>query len=157
MNWFTNIFKTKHSAERAAKQHYADLVAKARDEKLYTKYHIPDSLDGRFEAIVLHLFIEEKTTELSPEQLRLLHEAFFEDMDRSLREGGVGDTGISKRVKKMASGFYGRLQNYKEHAADKAAFTEALERNVYGTSEAEEKAEHAKLLADYVYQKLSSK
>lgn len=159
MKPLTSLFGRNASMERKAKEHYASLVTRARASTLYTDYGVPDTLDGRFEAIIIHLFIEEmrlkNANALDPEWIRLLHEAFFADMDRSLREGGVGDTGISKRVQRMASGFYGRLTSYRDCLNDEFAFREALMRNVYGTSEPSNAQDKAPKLAAYIQQSLS--
>lgn len=119
-----------------AKHHYVALVEQARQPFLYQDCGLPDTLDGRYEAIVLHLFIAEcllPENAESMKHIRNLHEAFFEDMDRSLREGGVGDTGIGKRVKRMAAGLYGRLQAYRDSTHEPSLFKEALLRNAYAT------------------------
>ena len=152
MKQLLSLFLKSDGLERQAKEHYASLVTAARAPELYEKYLIPDTLDGRFEAIIIHLFIEEKRMESSPnpEWLRLLHESFFADMDRSLREGGIGDTGISKRVKRMAEAFYGRLSSYQQTLGDDEAFSEALMRNAYRESEADMDKSTANSLAKYI-------
>ena len=115
---------------------YARIVAQARRELFYKDWQVEDTLDGRFDVIVLHLFllISRCEEDRSPEMqtfIRFLSEAFFADMDRSLREMGASDTGVGIRVKKMAQAFYGRLKTYGESIADEAALVEALKRNVY--------------------------
>jgi cytochrome b pre-mRNA-processing protein 3 len=117
-------------------------VAQARTPGLYRDLGIPDSLDGRFEAIVLHLVLVLRRLKRDfPEGLDLaeaLQEAFFADMDRSLREMGAGDLGVGKRVKRMAEGFMGRLGSY-EAALDRFPadgeenLRAVLRRNVFGT------------------------
>ncbi|MBI3514083.1 MAG: ubiquinol-cytochrome C chaperone family protein, partial [Proteobacteria bacterium] len=63
-----------------------------------------------------------------------LFDAMFADMDRSLREIGVGDLSVGKRVKDMARGLYGRIAAYEAGLDDAGdALAEALARNVYGT------------------------
>lgn len=126
---------------------YEALVAQARRPGLYRDFGVPDSLDGRFEAIVLHLVLVLRRLKRDfPEGLDLagdLQEVFFEDMDRSLREMGAGDLGVGKRVKRMAEGFMGRLAGY-EAALDGLALDRpagagepdlaaVLRRNVFGT------------------------
>jgi len=126
--------------QREAHQVYVSLVEQARQPIFYEQYHVPDTLDGRFDVIVLHLFLATQglRAQGSPEALefaRELSEVFFSDMDRSLREMGVGDTGISKRIRKMAQACYGRLQAYSE-ARGEAALAAALARNLYRSEEA---------------------
>ena len=73
----------------------------------------------------------------------------FEDMDLSLREMGVGDMGIGKRVKAMVQAFYGRVASYEDGlTATGDELTKAIERNVFGTVDAPSCA--AARLAEYV-------
>tara|TARA_B100000676_G_C18085449_1_gene854634 strand:- start:364 stop:663 length:300 start_codon:yes stop_codon:yes gene_type:complete len=73
----------------------------------------------------------------------------FEDMDSSLREMGAGDMGIGKRVKAMVQAFYGRIASYEAGlSADDGGLEDALQRNVYGTTEPETVSVSA--LTDYV-------
>ena len=98
----------------------------------YTDWQVPDTLDGRFDIIVLHMFLVLSAVEKNAEFCRALSELFFADMDRSLREMGVGDTGVGIRVKNMAQAFYGRLKAYgKQAIGDETALAEALRRNVW--------------------------
>jgi len=121
---------------------YEAIVAQARQPALYRDFGIPDSLDGRFEAIVLHLVLVLRRLKRDfPEGLDLaeaLQETFFDDMDRSLREMGAGDLGVGKRVRRMAEGFMGRLTGY-EVALDRLSvdgeegLRAVLQRNAFGT------------------------
>ncbi|GAB4231003.1 MAG: ubiquinol-cytochrome C chaperone family protein [Kiloniellaceae bacterium] len=123
---------------------YEIVVAQARSPGLYREFGLPDSLDGRFESIVLHLVLVLRRLKRDfPTGLDLaeaLQEVFFTDMDRSLREMGAGDLGVGKRVKRMAEGFMGRLTAY-ESALDavpargSGELEEVLRRNAFGTLE----------------------
>jgi len=121
---------------------YETIVAQARSEGLYRDLGVPDNLDGRFEAIVLHLVLVLRRLKADfpegRELTRTLQEVFFTDMDRSLREMGAGDLGVGKRVKRMAEAFMGRLQAYEEALAAPAAerpevLERVLRRNLLGT------------------------
>jgi cytochrome b pre-mRNA-processing protein 3 len=138
------FFATQPSNDQAQRL-YEAAVAQARSPALYRDLGVPDNLDGRFESIVLHLVLLLRRLKRDfPEGLELaeaLQEAFFADMDRSLREMGAGDLGVGKRVKRMAEGFFGRLQSY-EAALDRVAaegegarddLSAVLRRNVFGT------------------------
>ncbi len=145
-------------AELTAKQQYAALAEQSRNVFLFETCALPDTLDGRFEAIILHLFIAERRlpdTPHSMDLIRALHEAFFEDMDRSLREGGVGDTGIGKRVKRMAAGLYGRLQAYRDSIGNADQFKETLIRNAYGTCENPPASDAVNALMQYIQQQIA--
>jgi cytochrome b pre-mRNA-processing protein 3 len=117
---------------------YIALVAAARNPFFYTDLAVPDTLDGRFDLIVLHLFLLQHrlVTEKTPESEKFgqfLSEAFFADMDSSLREIGVADTGVSHRIKKMGKAYHGRLQAYTAGLGDAMQLRSAIARNLYGT------------------------
>ena len=118
---------------------YSVLVTRARDPFFYTECAVPDTLDGRFDVIVLQLFLvlSRLKDEADPRAAlfsRALQEAFFTDMDRSIREMGVSDTGVGKRIKKMAEAFLGRLHAYEASKNDSALFREHLAKNLYRAS-----------------------
>lgn len=116
---------------------YSQLMRQARNPWFYTEAAVPDSLDGRFEILVLHLFgfIEPRKHDDSQSLLRqALMEFMLDDMDRTLREMGVGDMGVSRRIKQMGNALHGRLQNYAAALQQSpAAIEDALKRNAYGT------------------------
>lgn len=115
---------------------YLSVVQQARQEWFYTETEVPDTLDGRFEMILLHLFLVLHRLKAEPDTKpfrQQLMEAFMEDMDRSVRELGVSDTGVGKRVKKMAAAMYGRIAAYDMTLEDEDALKVALRRNLYGT------------------------
>lgn len=120
-------------AHYRAHEAYKQLVAQARQPVFYSQWQVEDTLDGRFDIILLHLHLlivrceKESGHPEAPLFIRALSEIFFADMDRSLREMGVGDTGVGKRIKNMVQAFYGRLKSYKESPS----LAEALRRNVY--------------------------
>ena len=132
---------------------YLALVTQSRKPFFYKEAGVPDSIDGRFDVMALHLFLvihrlRGETLSDADEFIRVLSEVFFADMDRSLREMGVGDTGVSSRIKKMAGAFYGRLQAYEESFDNAEAFAESLGRNLYRGEAAD--AETLERMADYV-------
>ena len=120
----------------AADATYIALVAQARKPFFYTEMRVPDTLDGRFEMIVLHLFlVQHRLLHETPHAdfARAVSEAFFDDMDRSVRELGVADSGVSKRIKRMGKAYNGRLQVYEASLREPDAMRAALARNLYGT------------------------
>lgn len=120
---------------------YITLVGAARNPFFYTQLSVPDTIDGRFDLIVLHLFLLQHRllaataaeTPAAHAFAQRLSEAFFTDMDRSLRELGVADTGVSKRIKKMGKAYHGRLQAYAAALSEPTHLRAALVRNLYGT------------------------
>lgn len=123
-----------------ADQLYAEAVRQARTPVFYDGLGVPDTLDGRFEMISLHVFLLidrlRRDGEEGRELAQALFDAMFTDMDVCLREMGVGDLSVGKKVKQMAEGFNGRSIAYSEalEAGEPGEpLREALRRNVYGT------------------------
>jgi cytochrome b pre-mRNA-processing protein 3 len=115
---------------------YIALVAQARNAFFYETLGVPDSIDGRFEMIVLHLFLIQHRLLANNQAREFAHqlgEAFIDDMDRSIREFGVADTGVAKRIKRMGRAYNGRLQVYSDALNDADQLRAALSRNLYGT------------------------
>ena len=114
---------------------YNECIAAARQPAFYARYHVPDSIDGRFDLLLLHvLLVMLRLTDGDVRQR--LFDLMFADMDRSLREMGVGDMSIGKKMKPMLAGFYGRAKVYEKALAETndAILTEALSRNLYGVT-----------------------
>ena len=118
---------------------YKRVATASREPGLYASLGIPDTLEGRFEALSLHMILLLRALrELPPpadEVAKDLTDAFFRDMDASLREMGTGDTVVPKRMKKIAESFYGRAHAYDGplNEGDEAGFALALGRNAYGS------------------------
>ena len=124
----------------AARDLYRVVVGQARDPAFYRDFGVPDTLDGRFEMIVLHMVLVLGRLRREGEDGAALGQAVFDtmvaDMDQSLREMGVGDLSVSRRVRAMGQAFYGRARAYDSAlAADDNALTDALRRNLFGTVE----------------------
>ncbi len=139
---FSRLFK-REEAKDTAQLLYVGLVAQARHPDLYARLEVPDSLDGRFDAVALHVFLvlnrlKREDGAAAAALAQNLVDAFVDDMDRSVRELGVGDLGVSRRVKLMAQSLYGRAAVYEEAVAlpDDERLAAALARNLYGTKEA---------------------
>ena len=144
--------------KRAAESLYSSAVQAARNSVLYTEYGVPDTVDGRFEMIALHVYVllrRLKTTGLEGKALsQSVFDSMFDDMDRTLREMGAGDLGVGRRVKEMAKAFYGRIAAYDDGLGepDPGALRLALERNVFRGSEggADDQAYRGAALAQYL-------
>ncbi len=120
---------------------YNTAVAQSRRPGFYLAGGVPDTIDGRFDMIVLHAFlIMRRLRDGGPDGERLsqaLFDEMFADMDRSLREMGVGDMGIGRRVRAMGKAFMGRVKAYEEALeAGGGALEEALTRNLYRSAPA---------------------
>ncbi len=110
---------------------YAAIVAAARQPKFYANWGVADTIDGRFDMVVLHLYLVlARLKNDAPQLCQSLTNQFSDDMDGNLRELGVGDLGVGKRVRHMAEALQGRVRAY-DQASDEATLVEALTRNVY--------------------------
>lgn len=116
---------------------YDAVVAQARQPAFYAMGGVPDTIDGRFEMIALHAYLLLRrlraTGEVGERLAQALVDILFSDMDASLREMGAGDLGVGKRVKQMATAFYGRVAAY-ESAEKTGDMQQALARNLFGTA-----------------------
>jgi cytochrome b pre-mRNA-processing protein 3 len=130
-NWFTP------QAERiTAAELYSRCVTQARHPFFYRDLSIPDTVDGRFDLLVLHLFLLLRRLKPLPALGSALTDVFFADMDQNLRQMGVADPGVGKRIRKMLDAFYGRIAAYEIAYGDDVSLSAALTRNLYGTSPA---------------------
>src|ERR1700743_831406 len=123
-----------NGSKRLATDLCASMNLRAREPVFFAALGVPDTIDGRFDMVVLHAWLvlerlrELQMKDVSQEFVNLL----FVSFDESLRELGVGDIGIGHRVKKMANAFYGRLSAYGA-AVEQGAMEDAIRRNVFRT------------------------
>lgn len=119
---------------------YRRIVAQARRPEFYAAGGVPDSLDGRFEMLALHLFLvlhrlqRERDDPACGALAQGLADRMAADLDANLREMGAGDLGVGRRVKRMAGALYGRIAAY-EAGIDggEAVLRQAIRRNLFGT------------------------
>jgi cytochrome b pre-mRNA-processing protein 3 len=116
---------------------YADIVAAARAPALYRDLGVPDTVMGRFEALALHMSLALRRLKALPPPADSLSQElvdrFFADLDVALREIGIGDVSVPKKVKKLGAAFYGRLQAYDAALSEDAGAEDleaAIARNV---------------------------
>ncbi|MDW3207304.1 MAG: ubiquinol-cytochrome C chaperone family protein [Alphaproteobacteria bacterium] len=116
LDMIRGFFSTKLSREQqVALVLYERIVATARKPVFYDRGGVPDSLDGRVECIALHAFLVFRRMAGQPgwdEVGGALSDEIVADFDRSLREMGVGDMSIGKKVKKLAQAFFSRFDGY---------------------------------------------
>ena len=116
---------------------YAAIVAQSRQPRFYAEFGVPDTVTGRFDMISLHLGLLFYRLRAEGAKARDFSQAvfdlFFKDMDRSLREMGIGDLAVPKKIQKMGGAFYGLLQGLGSalDTGDRAVLEALLVRNVY--------------------------
>ena len=144
LRWLTN----RRGYEQIAEALYAAIVAQSRLPVFYAELSVPDTVTGRFEMIVLHMFLilERLQAQSSADDAtsttalgQALNEAFVADMDSAMREMGVADVRVSQRMHQTAGAYFGRLMAYRKalapddspaSAARPSAMADAIERNV---------------------------
>lgn len=135
-------FLRRDPHERTGCELYAQAVAAARDPHLYAALGVPDTLDGRFDLVGLYVSLVIRRLQAQPPPgpalAQAVFDAMFNDMDVALREMGVGDLSVGKKVKVMWEGFHGRALAYGRalDAGDGTALRAALARNVWAGAEA---------------------
>ena len=132
---------------------YAAIVAQSRQPVLYADWGVPDTLTGRFDMVSLHMALVLRRLQAEGSACRdfsqSLFDLFFKDMDRSLREMGVGDVSIPKRIEKMGNLFYGLVEGL-GRALEDTGNEKALEEFVLRDVLSDDAAAHAPDLAAYV-------
>jgi cytochrome b pre-mRNA-processing protein 3 len=130
-------FLRRGRSERIGYELYCAAVAAAREPFFYASLAVPDTLDGRFDLVGLHVYLLiRRLRRLPPPDDALaqaVFDAMFSDMDVTLREIGVGDMSVGKKVKAMWEAFHGRSVAYENGLADAdpAPLEQALARNVW--------------------------
>jgi cytochrome b pre-mRNA-processing protein 3 len=131
-------WRARRANRSLIEQLHGEIVAAARRPVLYLDLKAPDTFDGRFEMIALHAGLVMRRLSaisgLGAEIAQELADCVFRHFDDALREIGVGDTAVPKRMKRMAEAFYGRLKAYSEGLGEPAGgrLERALARNIYG-------------------------
>jgi cytochrome b pre-mRNA-processing protein 3 len=138
--------------DRTIQALYGAIVAQGRSVDFYARYGVPDTVEGRFELIVLHLVLllarlggdqtPGRGGSLQGEIAQPLFDVFCRDLDDNLREMAVGDMAVPRRMRAFGEAFYGRKAAYTAALgeADNAALENALARNIFGVAAADDRA-----------------
>ena len=146
-----NLFR-KNTATEPVYAVYSAIVAQSRQPRFYADWLVPDTVTGRFDMISLHLALQVRRLRAESGERKDFSQAvfdlFFKDMDRSLREMGVGDLGVPKKIQKMGGIFFGLLAALNEamDRNDAVALEAVLVRNIFDSTA----GPHARALADYL-------
>lgn len=146
-------FTSQNTEKKQAESLYWRIVEISRDPYLYTDLAISDNIDGRFDSVLLHIYplLEWMNNnghyKMATEMLNIM----INDMDRSLRQSGVGDPSITRKMRKIGEAYMGRVDSYKrafDTLPEPTLLSETLFRNVYRSDERKEKT--LTKLMDYV-------
>lgn len=156
MAW--GLLGRKRRPEEAAGQAlYAAAASQARRPEFYTQLGVPDTANGRFELYSLHVILLLRRLKGGGEQAaataQSLFDAYVGSLDEALRESGVGDLSMAKKMRKLGEAFYGRVRSYDE-ALDRLPDTGALQALITRTVFDPDKASGAEALTDYARQAL---
>ena len=117
---------------------YGAIVAQARLPGFYADFGVPDTVEGRFDMIVLHLFLFLHRLGGQTDEQRRIAQALFDrfcgDLDGNLREMGIGDLTVPRKMQQFAEAYYGRSAAYERAlaAGDSQAGSLAIARNIFG-------------------------
>ena len=131
---------------------YRIIVEQSRDPRFYADMRAPDTVEGRFEVLAIHMYAVLRRLKghgkPSDQFAQTLFDVYFKNMDDSLRELGVGDMSIGRKIRTMAESFYGRVGAYEKsfETEDWEALRDAVARNVYEDPNAGQASD----LADYL-------
>ncbi|MBA2127557.1 ubiquinol-cytochrome C chaperone [Hyphomicrobium methylovorum] len=131
-------FRRRAETTQRASELYGAVVAAARHPAFYARMGVPDTPEGRFEIVALHLFFALETLRaggvVDQRLSQRLVEGFVTDMDDCMREMGVGDLSVGKKVKRAAAAFYERAKDYRRGLSFAGChdLRESLVRHVFG-------------------------
>lgn len=148
------LLKRKKSYEQEARLLFEVVHEQSRDAVFYEKLKVPDTTQGRFDILTLHMFIVMHCLKDDNDGQALSQNLFdiaFAEIDRGYREIGVGDMGLPKRMKKLMLGFNGSIHAYEQALNDGNNLKEALRRNIYTlhTGDEAELSAPIEALSDY--------
>jgi cytochrome b pre-mRNA-processing protein 3 len=127
---------------------FAETTRRSRAPVFFTEFHVPDTMDGRFDLLTLHAWmVMDRLAGADVSLSQAFIDEVFLSFDEALRQVGTGDMGMTRRLKTLANAFYGRLEAYRQ-VKDVSGLTEAIGRNVYRGDEG--RACDATALATYV-------
>lgn len=109
----------KNSTQPAPQQLYGSLMTHARSHAFFTDFGVPDSVMGRFDVLSLHIYLlarrlRREGTPIAQDLSQEVFDLYVYDVERALRELGIGDTSVPKKKKKMIRSFYGQIDDFDE-------------------------------------------
>ena len=132
-----------NSRDRSIRDLYGAIVAQARCAAFYSGYGVPDTVQGRFDLIVLHMvLLLDRLARVNDSGRGIgqqLFDVFCRDLDDNLREMGVGNLAVPKQMRRFGEAFYGRQAAYLAAfaAADERELEKAIARNIFQTGDIE--------------------
>jgi cytochrome b pre-mRNA-processing protein 3 len=156
MLWpFNHFLKPRTPSRGTIEAIYGMIVAQAREPLFYQDLGVPDTVNGRFDMVLLHMWmVLRQMKRLDDASLaQALFDRFCSDMDHNLRELGTGDLAVPRRMQEFGEAFYGRSAAYDQAlAAGGEPLAQALCKNIFNGQQ----LEGARRLAAYVGQAVAT-
>ncbi len=135
---------------------YKKVLVQSYNEWFFKDLEVKNDINGRFEIIILHIFIIFNSLDHNNRKNKLfkqyLLETFIDELESTYRELGISDNTFSKKMKIAAKSMYGRLSIYSDTINDRKSFDEALLRNIWPLDK--ELTNKVHKLSEYVYKKI---
>ncbi|MGH6870818.1 MAG: ubiquinol-cytochrome C chaperone family protein [Rhizomicrobium sp.] len=127
-----NAWRKRNERKLLAERICAAVSARSRAPVFFRALGVPDTIDGRFDLLALHawLVLEKLQAAGRRDLAQAVTDRLFTGFDEGLRDLGAGDIGMSRRMKKFASAFFGRMKAYSA-ASDEAELAAAIDRNLF--------------------------
>ena len=133
---------------------YLIAAAKARDPAFYRDAAAPDTVEGRFELYMIHVILLAMRLRgqgpRAAETSQVMFDAFLRGLDDAMREMGVGDLSVGKKMRRLGEAFYGRAKRYDAAMADPDARLALVRRTLYADLEGDEVERGAGIISAYV-------
>jgi cytochrome b pre-mRNA-processing protein 3 len=136
------LFRADNPAKSAGKALYAEVVGRARNPVFYRDFAVPDTVEGRFELYTVHVvLLLDRLRRQGPraaEIAQALFDAYVKGLDDALRDMGVGDLSVGKKMRKLGEAFYGRVKSYEkafEALPDTAELESVIARTAYAKAD----------------------
>ena len=131
------MFFKKNKYETVSNDIYQKIVNISRNKIFYTKYNVPDTIDGRFDMLILiTIIVVHRLSKIKNQGIELSQKIFdivFKDLDYSLRELGAGDVSVANNMKKLISSYMGRQKIYVKafKSEDEKFLASAFKNNIF--------------------------
>lgn len=164
---FSRLFKSQNQSS-VPNEIYGRLMAQAREPAFYEVIGVPDSVMGRFDMLAMHVYLINRRLKVEDDPVAAelsqdIFDLFVDDIERALRELGIGDTTVPKRKKKLIHSFYAQIDEFDNdiEAADENGLSEKINSRYLEKSENGNKnalatymLENAKALSETEYSEI---
>ncbi len=123
-------------------QIYGGLMTHARNRVFYEHFGVPDSVMGRFDMLAMHVYmltrrLAQENKPVARELSQDVFDLFVGDIERALRQIGIGDTTVPKRKKRLVHSFYAQIEDFDPllETSDKSELANSVARRYFKDAE----------------------